>query len=185
MTTKLTLGKSADYYRKEFKKKDIYVSSWADNLLDKMSTKKTSVDLIKLKVSDLGVTKPAKWADLLAKAQAQGYDLCPPEVGPALRLSDTEQEKGTWYYIGMESIADSDGCPRVFYVGRLGDGGSWLRTRWVYPGSEWGLGGEVVFRLRKSALNTEPVSPKSLSHLSLGLAIKMVREAGYKIYKEV
>lgn len=187
MTTTLTLGKSAAYYRKEFKKKGIYVGTWADDLLGKMpsiGTKKESIELVKLKVSDLGFTKPTKWADILVKAQEQGYDLCPPEVGPALRLDDTDQEKGTWYYIGMEPITDSNGHPDVFFVERLDDGRPWLYARWVLPGHGWELDREVVFRLRKNSEHSI-TQPSSLTTLTLELAIKTVKEAGYKIYKEV
>lgn len=160
-----------------------YVSSWAKELIEKMPLNGTieNIDLCKMTLAEMGFTKPATWSHILERVKELG-DICPPEVGPLLRLPDTKQEKSSWYYVAMEQIADSGGNPRVFRVKRGGDGGSWLSTCWVNPDGEWGLDDEVVFRLRKNskALTSQALHPEPLI---LELAIKIVKDAGYQIAK--
>lgn len=168
----------------ELEKDGHYVSSWSKELIEKMPLNGTieNIDLCKMTLAEMGFTKPASWAQILERVKELG-DICPPEVGPLLRLAD-KQEKGSWYYVAMEPIADSDGNPSVFRVLRYDDGESWLDTYWVYPVRKWHLVFEVVFRLRKNskALTSQALNPEPLT---LELAIKIVREAGYKIFKEI
>ena len=51
-----------------------------------------------------------------------GLDLCPPEVGPQLRLQYADQKVGEFLLIGMKPLptaSDSDAC---FVVGNGGAG---------------------------------------------------------------
>lgn len=165
----------------ELKKDGHYVSDYAKELIEKMPLGKIqNINLCKMTLAEMGFTKPATWAQILERVRELG-DVCPPEVGPLLRLADTKQENGSWYYVAMESIADSDGSPGIFCVRRDDDGKSWLYALWVNPDYEWDLGNGIVFRLRKNSqnLNTHPsLNPEPLT---LEQAIKLVKEAGYQI----
>lgn len=105
--------------------------------------------LVRLQVRDLGIDKNTPTTDeIYAKAQELGLDLCPPEVGPQLRLKYKDQPRGEWVTVGMKQIAGSDGRPGVFGVGR-GDDGLWLGGYWTRPSSGWGPERLFVFSLRK------------------------------------
>lgn len=133
-------------------------------------------------LAEMGFTNPATWAQILERVRELG-DVCPPEVGPLMRLADTEQKKGEWYGVAMEPISVSGGYPIVFYVGRDGGGERWLDGDWVDPDYEWTLGGGLLFRLRKSsALEPKPLHSEPLD-LDLELAIKTVKDAGYQVSK--
>jgi hypothetical protein len=166
----LTLGKTADQYRKAFKKGDIQLSSRGEDLLSKMPVgKKEKVEVGIMTVRDLGFTTYTTTTELFTRIKEKGYDLCLAEVGPALRLAYTNQPVGQWLYVAMEQIIDSDGHPDVFSVERDVGGERWLRSLWVSPDSKWDLGHELVFRLRKSS-GLEP-SEKPLDTLPLELTI--------------
>ena len=120
---------------------------------------KETLHLIRLHVRDLGYTDPRNLPttrDLFGdpgkkngRIHAFGLELCPPETGPYKRLADSNQPLGDWYYIGMEPIADSDGNPSVFGVGRSGYG-LWLAYAWAKPGGRWLLDLSVVLCVGKS-----------------------------------
>lgn len=145
----LTLG--TPITNEMFEAKEIYVSSYASDLLSKMKFgKKQKVDLACVTVSELGFTKAPTTVELFKRISEVG-EICPAEVGPALRLAYIDQPKGEWLYIAMEPIPDSVGSPRVFGVRRYGGGGLWLSRAWALPGLRWGLDVRLVFRLRKSS----------------------------------
>jgi hypothetical protein len=53
--------------------------------------------------------KGASTKDIYARAQSLGLALCPPEVGPQLRLQYLEQPSGEILHIAMQPIAKYDG----------------------------------------------------------------------------
>lgn len=106
------------------------------------------IDLVRLKVSDLGFARNPTTNELYAKAAEFGLELCPAEVGPYQRLQDANQPFNEWYFIAMKQIADRRGLPGAFSLGRDADG-LWLGSRWADPARRWGLGGRLVFRVRK------------------------------------
>lgn len=169
----------------ELEKENYFVSNYVKDLIEKMplSGKIEKIDVCKMTLFEMGFTEQPTWVQILEKVRELG-DLCPPEVGPLLRLADTEQAKGSWYYVAMEPITDSGGNPFVFGVGRDGGGESWLDAGWVSPDGEWDLDDEVVFRLRKNPSTSNP-QISTLEPLTLELAIKTVKDSGYKIYKEI
>jgi len=109
--------------------------------------KTETLDLVRLRVHDLGFTHYPTTTELFARAKELGLELCPPETGLYLCLG--EDQSSGWYYIGMESVTDSDGDPHVFGLGRSGDG-LWLSSRLAYPDFRWLLDSRVVFRRCKS-----------------------------------
>jgi len=142
-------GKTKDQYETELKSKNIVVGSYAQNLLDSPDfiTSKTieGTDLVRLTVGDLGFANGATTEEIYTKAETLGLELCPPEVGPALRLSYLGDD---WMLIAMKQIRDRDGDPYVFYLIRYG-GGLGLDTYDAGPTLRWGSGDRFVFRLRK------------------------------------
>jgi hypothetical protein len=112
------------------------------------------IDLVRLKVRDLGFTKNPTTDEIYKKAEEFGLELCPAETGPHLRLKykevfKREQPMNEYLYTAMKQVPDSSGDLRVFSVYRSG-GGFWLDDGWAESGSEWSLGSEFVFRLRKT-----------------------------------
>ena len=112
------------------------------------------IELIRLKVKDLGFAQNPTTDELYAKAKELGLELCPAETGPHLRLKyeevfKREQPMNEYLRVAMKQITDSDGDPEVFRVYRSDDG-FWLGLNWASPTYKWDLGGEFVFRFRKS-----------------------------------
>lgn len=132
----------------------IYISDYARSMLQKpefaVISKPEKINLIKLKVQDLGFSGSATTDEIYKRANELGLELCPPEVGPHLRLNyekvfSREQARGEYFRIGMKQIADSSGNPNVFSVYRDDSGGRWLYNRWAEPEDEWNLESEFVF----------------------------------------
>jgi hypothetical protein len=116
------------------------------------------IDLIRLKVSDLGFSQSATVQDIYMKAAELGLELCPPEVGPQLRLNysqvfNREQPINEWFYhIAMKPLSGSDGNPYVFGVNRDDFGRRWLSTSCAKPDFKWIPRCELLFRSRKLEL---------------------------------
>src|SRR6516162_10106851 len=68
-----------------------------------LSRTRTEVDLVVLSISALGLGKQgASLKDIYARAKLLGFALCPPEVGPQLRLQYIDQPLGEVLHIAME-----------------------------------------------------------------------------------
>lgn len=132
----------------------IYISDYARSMLQKpefaVISKPEKLNLIKLKVQDLGFENSPTTDQIYSRAEELGLELCPPEIGPHLRLNyqtvfKREQTKGEYLRIGMKQITDSSGDPGVFRVNRDVDGERWLDSGWAKPENKWGLEDEFVF----------------------------------------
>lgn len=120
-TVALGLHKSSKDYRKALDKDGYHIGDYTGQILDKMevSPYEVGVDLVVVIVRDLGfkdVAHGVRRDVLYARALELGLQLCPAEVGPALRLLYKDQPRGEWLCIGMEPITVSDGNPNVFEV---------------------------------------------------------------------
>jgi hypothetical protein len=98
-TIKLGCGpKTADDFRKAVKSAGMKIGDWANDILGKpaftATTSETEVELVVASVAELGFKDGATRKDIYVRAQEFGLDLCPPEVGPQLRLQYTDQSKG-------------------------------------------------------------------------------------------
>jgi len=107
-----------------------------------------TLSLVRVTVSDLGLTGCPTTDQIYTKATSLGLELCPAEVGPQLRLTYKDQPFGEWLYIGMKQIAASRGDPSVFGLDRFGVG-SWLGGYSADPDSPWDPKDGFVFSLRK------------------------------------
>lgn len=107
------------------------------------------VNIVRLKVRDLGFTSYPTTTELFAKAEEFGLELCPAEVGPHYCLQYTDQPLHEWLFVGMEPlVVGSD--PRVFTL-EHSTYGLELNYGWAGSGDGWGLDDEFVFRFRKNS----------------------------------
>jgi hypothetical protein len=117
----------------------IWIGDEADEILGRPAfpfvKKPVELDLVVLSVFELGfgdrvsrsdvelaATVQASLADIHARAVALGFELCPAEVGPALRLSYLDQPYGEFLHIAMQPVARSSGELVDFIVGNGGAG---------------------------------------------------------------
>ena len=128
------------------------VSDWAKDIMSQkdftVATKPTELGLVVISVKELGFSNGATHKDIYNKAKTLGLELCPPEVGPQLRLQYMDQPKGEWLRIAAEPITDSGGDPLIFSV-EHDDGDLWLNFSYGSPGSVWVAGRHWVFCRRK------------------------------------
>ena len=148
-TIKLGTGfRTADDFRKALKGNGFNIGDWANDILGKpafmVATEETEVDLVKVTVAELGFKKGARRNQIYERARDLGLELCPPEVGPQLRLQYQDQPNGEWILVAMEPIVDSDGAPFVFSVVRHASE-LWLDSRWRYPYYFWSAASQWVF----------------------------------------
>ncbi len=144
-------GKDAKQLTRELETAGINISDYAKDMLnsrDFVAGKREEVTLVRLTVADLGFSRNATTDQIYARAQELGLELCPPDTGPNYRLKYQDQSMNEWVYVGMKQIADRDGHPYVFSLGRRGVG-LWLDSSWARPDDEWFPVDEFVFRLRK------------------------------------
>lgn len=144
-------GKTKTQLEKDLEAKNIYISSWANDLLnskDFTTLEKTEKEnLIRLTVKDLGFSGSVTTDQIYKRAQEVGLELCPVETGPNFRL----QYSGTeWLLIGMKQISGRVGRPGVFGLDRRGGGGRLgLGAGGAGPGGGWRPEDRFVFCLRE------------------------------------
>lgn len=148
-TIKLGTGlKTAEDFRRALHDGGFGLTDWASDILGKpafvAATEETEIDLVRVMVAELGFKEGARCDQIYERAKELGLELCPPEVGPQLRLQYQDQPNGEWVLVGMEPIRASDGRPDVFDVGR---GGSdfWLSDYWNDPDDVWDPDRQWVF----------------------------------------
>ena len=87
---KVTVGNlgNAKKARKKLEIHGIKVSSWGDDILNRMEFEETetSIDLVRVSVKGLGLKDGATTAEIYAAAERHGLSLCPAEVAPQLWL---------------------------------------------------------------------------------------------------
>lgn len=169
----------ADDFHMAFRAADCKIDDRTRDMLNQpgftVSAKRSKVELVKVSVAELGFLNEATLVDIYASAMEQCLALCPPEVGPRLRLKYKNQPVGEWLQIAMEPIIDSDGDLSVWELGhddsgpRLqlkysdGDGYVWKLRRAGYdhrlwlkgccgrPGNPWRTDSQWVFIRCKAA----------------------------------
>lgn len=145
---KLAIGAvgSVERYREQLEKAGFKVSYLAYNILKQtpIATEPAELDLVVVSVAELGFTGVTRYDDICRRAKEQGLMLCPAEIGPALRLSYTDQPMGEWPVVAMEHLTDSVGYPHVFFV-VCDEGGRWLNTACGRPDGRWFPGFRFVF----------------------------------------
>jgi hypothetical protein len=148
----LTIGsKSADRLLSELREAEREVSGQAKDIMSKPSfttlVEPTEVELVRIKVRDLGFTERPTTHELLngERLASFGLDPCPAEVGPHLAIVYEDQPWDEHLRVVMESICTSDGYLHVFCVERLTNGWRWLGASRAAPDRSWDLGHEILF----------------------------------------
>jgi len=115
------------------------VSDWARDLLNntRIVNKKTKVDLVFKTLDDLGLGEyGVSYEQITARALKLGYQPCPAEVGPQLRLQYKDQPVGEVLIIVMETTCGSSGVSAVFSIERDSDSLQ-LDARYRNPDGLW------------------------------------------------
>lgn len=148
--------KTPQQYTNELEKEGNKTSEYAHDILNKLESLKQNenIDLVSFSVSQLGFSNGSTLQEIYNKAKEFGLELCPPQVGPELRLNYKDQPNGEYLRIAMEPISDRDGDPLVFRVDR-GSSGSWIDDGRGWPSNRWNGEDRFVFRFRKNTLNLE------------------------------
>lgn len=138
---------SPEKAEKALKDKNIYITDWGKEILQKTEFSKESkeYELVRFTVGQLGFQNGATTDQVYQKAQELNLELCPAEVGPQLRLQYPGKE---WMLIAMKQVADRLGVPDVFSL-RGGDGRLWLDGYGAGPDERWCDDDRFVFRSRK------------------------------------
>ena len=124
-----TLGtyKTIDALRDALDAERIHVGDSADEILGRPAFKLSKIrrdrHLVILAVSELGFEEEgASPVDIYARARQLGFELCPAELGPQLRLQYLNQPLGEFLHIAMAPIALYGGEPADFTVANGGAG---------------------------------------------------------------
>lgn len=172
MIQTLQLGKKIT--KAQLEKAGFKVGTYAAQILEKVTFKKQTVELVVKTVRELTGKDSATRSEIYEAALKQGLDLCPAEVGPALRLAYKDQPNGEWILVGMEPITDSGGDLDVFRVERDGDA-RWLDGDYGLPDIVWGADYRWVF-VRRKGLRSGKSGSVDLDYLNLADRIKALEE---------
>lgn len=146
-------GVSKSELQKRLKKEGFYVSDYAKDIMGKDAfgtlSEKEEVSLVRASVAELGFKNFATYDEIVSRATELGLGLCPAEVGPHLRLQETDQAYGDFYWVATKPIVGSDGYARVFYMDRGSFGPRWLGASYVSSDYRWNLVYRFVFLSRK------------------------------------
>ena len=112
----------------------------------KVSESVEQVDLVKVNLQDLQLTKPSFYSDIVQSALSLGLKLCPLSLGAFLRLAYMDQPEGPYITIASVNPEKDEDYPDGFYV-RYKDNVLWLRGYRATDDYEWPLESEFIFRL--------------------------------------
>ena len=130
-TVKLGIYKTADAYRKALEAGKHRSGDWVNDFLGKPACncagEETDVDLVDVSVHDLGFKEGALYSQICEKALAMGLELCPAEVGPALRLAYENQPRGERLIVATKPFTELGDDLDLFSMEVSGGGGLWLR----------------------------------------------------------
>jgi hypothetical protein len=156
--TTITIGNtSLDKLSQKLKDNGMKVSDWAADIMKQdaftVAEQEERIDLVNVSVAELGFDKATCYDAICARAKERGLELCPPEVGPQLRLQYLDQPLSEWIVVAMEAIRGSVNGLSVFSVGH-DDGGLWLCGGYGGADDFWYPGHRFVFRARKQPLES-------------------------------
>jgi hypothetical protein len=140
-TTTLGPYKGVDAYRNALDAAKIKIGNAADEILGRPAFPyvrgKTDVELTVVSAAELGVESESPLADIYNRARQLGLVLCPPEVGPQLRLDYRDQPRGESLNIAMEPITTHSGNPTILSLANFDSGlallGSDGRSEFMVP----------------------------------------------------
>ena len=106
------------------------------------SEKPEKVALVKLKPSDLRLTNPCSFQEIVARASGLGLRLCPLSLGAFLRLQYLDQPEGPYLTIASPKLEKD--APNGFYI-RNHESSLWLRGYRADDPCVWPEHNEFVF----------------------------------------
>ncbi|MEK7452141.1 MAG: hypothetical protein AAB664_02290 [Patescibacteria group bacterium] len=115
----ITLGlRRAGTYQKELTKEGFTLCEFTGAVLRKIKYSKVrlEVQLACVMIKDLGLTFGGTWGEILALIRLNDGEICPAEVGPALRLVYTEQSRKEHCLIAMKAIPNVYRGSEVFLL---------------------------------------------------------------------
>lgn len=140
-TIKLGTHKNVDKLHESLKENGFQISSQGSDILAKTDIAKseTEINLCLATVKELTGKNKATNREINNAIRTKGYQLCPAEVGPQLRLQYPDQSYEERNCVAMEPI-DID----IFRVDNVGDK-RWLRGYYGHPNYQWRGDARFVF----------------------------------------
>lgn len=136
-TVVLGTHKNVKGFQKAIEVADGKMNNWTKSVMSQpqftLAKVRVEVSLVRTTVEELGFPKGATREEIFTRAKEQGLRLCPPEVGPALRLEYMDQPPGEWLFVAMEPITASHGRQYSFLVA-FDHGERWLYVNWNVSG---------------------------------------------------
>lgn len=131
-------GAKCHLYAQALESKKFRIGDYTRKILNKVTiaSMEIEIDLAVVTVADLGFKRATRYDVICKRIVEIGAQLCPAEVGPALRLSYEDQPSGEYNVIAMEPLSDSDSGLNIFNVNHADDE-RWLDSCSGYPGSTW------------------------------------------------
>ncbi|MEZ4651200.1 MAG: helicase [Candidatus Eisenbacteria bacterium] len=137
-----------------------YAERLFDSDLFTVTPRPAAIRCVELEVRELGLEEGGTTEEILAKARAHGFETCPIELGPRLRLLRLDQAPdpdGTLASQGRapdgsitilsEPLVDDDAFPKGFYLRRLGET-LWLRGYRSDAEHRWSASDRIVLAVR-------------------------------------
>ena len=106
-TIELRASSSFKYFGDNLRSRGCVVEHFADEVLSEMEAIESecgTVDLVIMSNDSLGFPDGCTSRETYDAARRLGLELCPPAVGPELRLEHNHQTPGQWLLIAMEPI---------------------------------------------------------------------------------
>lgn len=103
-----------------------------------------SKNLVRYRVSDLGLDAPAALSAVELAAQRRGLELCPEPLGIPIRLAYPEQPDGEALFVGMKPVTQQDKT-KVIYRIRIWKNERHLDAVKIEPGKRFDSKDEFIF----------------------------------------
>jgi len=151
-TIKLGTGlKTAEDFYKYFRNNRLNIDIYASDIISKpaftVAPRETVLNLIVVRVAELGFKKGATREQIFARAKEWGLTLCPAEAGPQLRLQYRDQPNNDELFIAMDPIAGSMGYLSLFKLIR--ENSTFLLSGYsASPACVWSPSARFVFSRR-------------------------------------
>jgi EF hand len=158
-TTTVGSQKGVDGYRNALDAAKMKIGDAADEILGRPAfsyvKEKMEVELTLVSAAQLGVETESTLANVYHRARQLGLELCPPEVGPQLRLDYRDQPVGESLLIAMEPVKTYYGDLTILSLINFGSGlalvGSNGRPEFMVPRYV-----RFVFALPMRIVRTDP-----------------------------
>jgi hypothetical protein len=125
-TTTLGFHRGVDSYRDALDAAKMKIGDAADEILGRPAfhyvKEKVEVELTLVSAAELGVETESPLSEVYQRATQFGLTLCPPEVGPQLRLDYRNQPVGESLLIAMEPVKTYHGEPTILSLMNFGSG---------------------------------------------------------------